>query len=430
MKVRASATALVLLMVTPALLTEAGLSSPLSEPSALAQSDQVTEIARQRYEEGVKAFDAGKFEDARAAFLQAYALKRHPAVLLNLGQSELRSGHYEDAGNHLQQFLRLHTTASAAQKTAAEKGIADAKKKTGFLIVIVDANGADVSVDGTSVGRAPFLDPVFVKPGKRTLVATYQNKSATTQVDAKVGAATMASLTLGTSGGAPAPTPAPAPAPDPSPVAPAPTPAPAGSATLGQPPPPPPSMGSPSTSPDPLAPTASPQMGTMGSMDQPDQVTSQREPFLKWYTRKPLAWVGTGVAAVGLGLGVTFSIAASRAGSAAQGHADEIKAYLRDNNQEDLKPCASPDSGGRDAAGFEQACDVLREDLSDYDTDVAVSIVGWALLGVGVVGTTVYAMVDWYPAKKKKSSFVQPEITAIAPVVSPTHQGIGLMGTF
>jgi hypothetical protein len=431
MKVRVSATALLLSIVTPALLTETGLPSPLSEPSAFAQGDQVTEIARQRYEEGVKAFDAGKFEDARAAFLQAYALKRHPAVLLNLGQSELRSGHYEDAGNHLQQFLRLHTTASAAQKTAAEKGIADAKKKTGFVIVIVDANGADVSVDGTSVGRAPFLDPVFVKPGKRTLVATYQNKSATTQVDAKVGAATMASLTLGTSGGAPAPTPMPAPAPEPTPVTPAPTPAPVASAPVSEPPPPPPSsmMGSPSTSPDPLAPTSSPQMGTMGSME-PDQVTPQREPFLKWYTQKPLAWVGTGVAAVGLGLGVTFSIAASRAGAAAQGHAEEIKAYLKATNQEDLKPCASPDASGSDAAGFEQACDVLREDLSDYDTDVAVSIVGWALLGVGVVGTTVYAMVDWYPGKKKKSSFVQPEITAIAPVVSPTHQGIGILGTF
>jgi hypothetical protein len=84
---------------------------PVAEPLAHAQgapppADSVTVIARQRYNDGVAAFDAGRFEDARAAFLQAYALKHHPAVLLNLGQSEMRSGHYDDGGNHLQQFLR------------------------------------------------------------------------------------------------------------------------------------------------------------------------------------------------------------------------------------------------------------------------------------------------------------------------------------
>src|SRR5215207_7089403 len=126
-------------------LLVAGLFALLTEGRAFAQQpstapDPVTEVARQRYEEGVKAYDAGRYEDARGAFLQAYALKRHPAVLLNLGQSELKSAHYEDAGNHLQQFLRMHTSASAAQKTAAEKGISDAKKKTAFIILIIDAN--------------------------------------------------------------------------------------------------------------------------------------------------------------------------------------------------------------------------------------------------------------------------------------------------
>ena len=50
-------------------------------------------MARRRFQEGVKFFDQKKFEEARAAFLQAYALKHHPAVLLNLAQSEIRSGH-------------------------------------------------------------------------------------------------------------------------------------------------------------------------------------------------------------------------------------------------------------------------------------------------------------------------------------------------
>src|SRR5262249_18993268 len=135
-----------------------------SEPAARAQgpvNDSVTVVARQRYTEGVAAYDAGRYEDARAAFLQAYALKHHPAVLLNLGQSELRSNHPEDAGNHLQQFLREHTSATPEERATAEKGIAEAKKKSGYVIVNVDAAGADVNIDGTTIGKSPLLDPVF-----------------------------------------------------------------------------------------------------------------------------------------------------------------------------------------------------------------------------------------------------------------------------
>src|SRR5262247_2617259 len=103
MRARATIACFVLLLVA-ALFPES--TARAQQPPA---SDPVTEVARQRYEEGVKAFDAGRYEDARSAFLQAYALKRHPAVLLNLGLSELRSGKYvEDGGNHLQQFLREH----------------------------------------------------------------------------------------------------------------------------------------------------------------------------------------------------------------------------------------------------------------------------------------------------------------------------------
>src|SRR4051812_48207178 len=202
---------LTLAYVLPAALTEVGLGAlPGAEAVSLAQgapppSDAVTEIARQRYQEGVKDFDSGKWEEARGAFLQAYALKRSPAILLNLGLSELRAGkYYEDAGNHLQQFLRETPGASPDQRATAEKGIADVKRHSGMLVVVVDANGADVSLDGATVGRSPLLDPVFVKPGKHTVFAAYQGKSSASVVDAKTGATVAATLTLGVAG-APAP---------------------------------------------------------------------------------------------------------------------------------------------------------------------------------------------------------------------------------
>ncbi|AUX32639.1 MULTISPECIES: PEGA domain-containing protein [Sorangium] len=463
MKTRACAPVLLLSLIAPAVLTEAGLpSSLLGEPLCFAQSsDPVTEVARQRYEDGVKAYDAGRFEDARTAFLQVYALKRHPAVLLNLGQSELRSNHLEDAGKHLQQFLREHTTATPDQRAAAEKALADVKRRTGFIVVSTDANGADVSVDGVLVGKAPLLDPVFVTPGKHTLFATYQDRSATVQVDAKIGTATPATLTLGTTGApvASAPTPAPGasqaaptsgvpagatppgtaqPAPgSPTPGATTPGATAPGAATPGAAAP---GAAAPGAT-APSAPPAATSSGglsvstssTLGTMS-PDQTSGGREPFFHWYARKPLAWAGTGVAGVGLVMGIIGSAIAVNA----RGNADEvgqtIEAYVASHEStipanRRSQPCGAREDPSGDLPGFQTACGTLRDELDRYDGALPWAITGWVLLGVGVVGTATYAMIDWYPQKQQTASG-GPRITAIAPFVAPGQAALGVAGTF
>ncbi|WP_434048184.1 MULTISPECIES: tetratricopeptide repeat protein [Sorangium] len=464
MKTRACAPVLLLSFIAPALLTEAGLtSSPLSEPSSFAQSsDAVTEVARQRYEDGVKAYDAGRFEDARTAFRQVYTLKQHPAVLLNLGQSELRSNHLEDAGNHLQQFLREHTTATPEQRAAAEKAIADVKRRTGFIVVVADANGADISIDGTLVGKAPLPDPVFVTPGKHTLFATYQDRSATTQVDAKIGAATSATLTLGTTGAAPAPVAgAPTPGPAAPPAAPTstfpgtatPTPAQPPAAGTAQPIPgttapgaATPGTTAPGTTPAgatapsaaPAAPTTSGGLtlstsNTMGSMG-PDQASGGREPFFHWYKRKPLAWAGTGVAGVGLVMGIVGTAITTNASGNAEDIGNEIKAFVARNEStipanRRAQPCGRREDPSGDLPGFENACGSLREELDSYDGALPWAITGWVLLGVGVVGTATYAMIDWYPSEQKTAA-AGPRVTRIAPVVAPGQASLSVTGTF
>ncbi|WP_437493087.1 hypothetical protein WME75_19715 [Sorangium sp. So ce1014] len=476
MKTRACAPVLLLSLIAPAVLTEAGLtSSLLSEPVSFAQSsDPVTEVARQRYEEGVKAYDAGRFEDARTAFLQVYALKRHPAVLLNLGQSELRSNHLEDAGKHLQQFLREHTTATPEQRAAAEKAIADVKRRTGFLLVTTDANGADISVDGVLVGKAPLPDPVFVTPGKHTLFATYQDRSATLQVDAKIGTATPATLTLGTTGApaAGAPTPAPGVPPTaptstlpgavpPTPAQPPPVgtaqPAPGaaaagaaaagavapgattpGAATPGATTPGATTPGATAPSTSPAAPTSPGGLSvstsnTMGSMS-PDQSSGGREPFFHWYARKPLAWAGTGIAGVGLVMGIVGSAIAVNASSNADDVGTQIKTYVASHEStipanRRSQPCGAREDPSGDLPGFETACGSLRGELDSYDGALPWAITGWVLLGVGVVGTATYAMIDWYPRKQQAASD-GPRVTVIAPFVAPGQAALGVAGTF
>jgi Flp pilus assembly protein TadD len=59
-------------------------------------NDPVKDVARQRFQDGVKAFDAGRFEEARVAFEQAYTLSQSPAVLLNLGVAEAKTNRCVD----------------------------------------------------------------------------------------------------------------------------------------------------------------------------------------------------------------------------------------------------------------------------------------------------------------------------------------------
>ena len=143
-----------------------GWSLPLLAQPAPEQ----IKVARKRFQEGVAAADARNYEAARVAFQQAYALKPHPSVLRNLGQAELKTGHYLDAARHLATFIRDTTFGTPTERESAKKSLAEAETKVGRLILEVDIAGAEVTVDGEMSGRSPLgADPVYVEPGQRVV---------------------------------------------------------------------------------------------------------------------------------------------------------------------------------------------------------------------------------------------------------------------
>src|SRR4051794_5682259 len=137
--------------------------------TALAQDDPVTMQARARFKEGVDFYDKGSYENARLAFLQAYALKKHPAVLLNLAQSSAKAGHPLEASKAFQQYLKESTSASPQQRQDAETGLAEVRQKLGRIEIVAPA-GTDVTLDEKErIGAAPFADLVDVEPGAHSL---------------------------------------------------------------------------------------------------------------------------------------------------------------------------------------------------------------------------------------------------------------------
>ncbi len=416
MKTRTFALMSLALLIAPTVLTEAGIPGvPLAPRDAHAQ-DNVTKLAREKFIEGVAAYDKGRFEQARALFLQAYALKRHPAVLLNLGQSELKAGYVEVGGNHLQQFLREHKTATADQQAAAKAGIAEAQKRTGFVIVIVDADGADIAIDGQPAGKSPLLDPYFVKPGKHEASATLNGKTVRSPVEAKRGAAAPVTLTLGMASVPPTP----APTPPPTTTTPPPT-------STGAPPPayPPPGPVAP-------PPTLPPGHG----MQHDTGADTGRESFFTWYTHKPIAWVLTGVTGVGLIGGIAFGAAAADAAASADEVTEQIETEVkREDNLPDSyysadgqpQPCGNEDDPSSAHPYYRGACDTLRDNLDAQDAD----LIGMGVfIGVGVAaaaGVFVYYFIDTNDSSSASAS--EPSF-AVTPLISPEHQGVGILGTF
>src|SRR5258706_7630693 len=165
---------------------------------ARADDDDATvTMARERFKEGVSYFDKKEFDRARAAFLQAYALKKHPAVLLNLAQSELRSGHEVDAATHFAQYLREAKEATNAEKQAAEAELTAAKVVAVETSVSVDQTGAEIFVDGKSVGSSPLPRPLYLSSGDHSVEARKDGKTATGDVNSSAGKATTVELKFG-----------------------------------------------------------------------------------------------------------------------------------------------------------------------------------------------------------------------------------------
>jgi hypothetical protein len=172
MKSRPLAVAL-LLALAPATL-------PMPVWAQAPAEDATTSMARARFKEGVEFYDKGEYEQARASFLQAYALKKHPAVLLNLAWSCLKSGHAMEAEKYFRQFLAEGKDITDKQRADANDGLKQARSKLGSIEVSA-VPGTEVTVDGEKVGTTPLTDPVSVEAGAHTVKFKSADGSTDTQ---------------------------------------------------------------------------------------------------------------------------------------------------------------------------------------------------------------------------------------------------------
>jgi len=379
------------LLVTACLL---GACLSLSVPARADDDATATSAARERFKEGVAYFDQKQYEKARAAFVQAYALKKHPAVLLNLAQSELRSNHERDAAKHFSSYLREATDASPAEREAAQSGLTAAKAVVGE-IQISGESGGEVLVDGASEGVAPLPGPVFVDPGTHTIELKKGERTASQTVSVKAGETKEARLALSAEAAA-----APAAAPPPSEEKP-----------------------------------AAPEEDE----ETPSRSTGKREPFLHWVTTSPAGVIPAG-AAVLLGIGAGgFAIASSLAYS----EAEDIGQQIEDNARQDMAstqgicsdPAAvlmqagyPPNQIAQRVPQYQNACSQHSDSTERGDSFKTFAIVSG--IGAGALAvTTVVLYFTTAPDERVSGSASAPSVD-IVPAFAPGAASLSVIGRF
>lgn len=180
------------------------------------------------------AMDAGELEASLVALRAALRIKPTRETACNIGFVARRLESWLEAAEHLATCLRdaepPRTDQGRDQRAAEVMELVVASRHVAVLTFDVAPAGAEIFIDGRSVGRAPLREGVFVAPGPHVIQAEKERREARITVTATEGAALPVHLTVAaqesaapvvTSAGARplAPRPPPAPAPLPSPHA-------------------------------------------------------------------------------------------------------------------------------------------------------------------------------------------------------------------
>ncbi len=128
--------------------------------------------AEEHYLRGKALLKTGDVKGAYLEYKASWDLKQSYDIAANLGNLELDQGMPRDAAEHLAFALRTVAVNVPEEKVTAIRGLLDrARQLVGAATVKVNIAGAEIFVDGVSVGRSPLTGALFVDPGKRAIEA-------------------------------------------------------------------------------------------------------------------------------------------------------------------------------------------------------------------------------------------------------------------
>lgn len=121
----------------------------------------------QLFDLGVQAQDQGHAEEARRYYAEAWKLGRSPLLAANLGLAEFELGEIALAAEHLS--YAIYGLGRGKQKEELTLIFQEVRKKVAGVLLGGTPEGADLSVDGVTIGSVPLEGPLYVSPGRHVL---------------------------------------------------------------------------------------------------------------------------------------------------------------------------------------------------------------------------------------------------------------------
>ena len=173
------------------LLAIVAQTSPLTaDPQAKAQAQVLLG-------QGTKLYQQGDVTEALEKFNAAYAAYASPKLMFNIGQCNRDLGRPVEALEAFGKFLVGAADSSPDMIADARRSVAQLQKKLGRIQIDCATAGAEVSVDGKSVGLAPLPDPIWATPGRHQVTAKHASAApAIEDVDVTAGSVNTATMRM------------------------------------------------------------------------------------------------------------------------------------------------------------------------------------------------------------------------------------------
>src|SRR5512133_2201480 len=164
-----------------------------------------------------EAYDALERNEPQKAYrILTEFIAKNPAydAIGLLGEVEIALKKYRDAAEHITHAIRNTPAAKIADAVPVLKeDLADAKRHVTTLRINVTEAGADVLVDGRSIGNSPVEREIYLEPGNHTILASHATLGhGEMAIDGKAGEERTINLMLSKTSETPAAVPAKGPA--------------------------------------------------------------------------------------------------------------------------------------------------------------------------------------------------------------------------
>jgi hypothetical protein len=137
-----------------------------ADASAAEPSLAVVTEAKQRFDRGLDLYAEGEYPLALIEFTRAYELVPNYRVLYNIGQVGIQLGQYANARRALEEYLtKGGGTIAPDRRAAVDKDLEMLERRTAFLDLTVNVEGAEVLVDDIPVGKTPLGPALLVDAG-------------------------------------------------------------------------------------------------------------------------------------------------------------------------------------------------------------------------------------------------------------------------